>query len=50
LMPLLSSIIHKLRARKVNPKKDGMGDSYQRMTKEIFIACEASHRYSNVRL
>jgi hypothetical protein len=50
LVPLLSFIVCKQKARKVNPKrerKEGMRDSYQRKAKGIFIAREASRGYSN---
>jgi hypothetical protein len=50
-VPLLSSIDCERRARKVNPrqerKKEELQDGYQRKTKEIFIAREASRGYSN---
>jgi hypothetical protein len=50
LVPLLSFIVHKQKARKVNPKrerKEGLRDGYQRKAKGIFIALEASRGYSN---
>jgi hypothetical protein len=49
LVPLLSSIVAKRRGREENPKqrREGMRYGYHRKTKEIFIAREASHGYSN---
>jgi hypothetical protein len=49
LVPLLSSIVVKKRGREKNPKqrREGMQDSYQRNTKEIFISRETSHGYHN---
>jgi hypothetical protein len=51
LVHLLSFIVAKRRGRRENYKQrqGGTRDGYQRKTNVVFIACEASRCYSNVR-